>query len=66
MELEEIKRITGKAKQKPKLRSYQTEAIDKWIENNKKGILSMATGTGKTFTALSCFDLLIKEKQKLN
>ena len=41
MELEEIKRITGKAKQKPKLRSYQTEAIDKWIENNKKGILSM-------------------------
>lgn len=65
MELEEIKRITGKAKQKPKLRSYQTEAIDKWIENNKKGILSMATGTGKTFTALSCFDLLIKEKQKL-
>lgn len=65
MELEEIKRITGKAKQKPKLRSYQTEAIDKWVENNKKGILSMATGTGKTFTALSCFDLLIKEKQKL-
>jgi superfamily II DNA or RNA helicase len=34
------------------LRKYQEEAIDWWIERNHRGIFSMATGTGKTFTAL--------------
>jgi len=34
------------------LREYQENAIDWWINNNHRGILSMATGTGKTFTAL--------------
>lgn len=36
-----------------KLRDYQNEAIDNWFDNNNKGILEMATGTGKTITALS-------------
>ena len=34
-------------------RDYQIEAIEKWRENGFRGILSMATGTGKTLTALS-------------
>lgn len=34
------------------LRNYQENAIDWWIDNNHQGIFSMATGTGKTFTAL--------------
>ncbi|MFB6245312.1 MAG: DEAD/DEAH box helicase family protein [Candidatus Nanohaloarchaea archaeon] len=34
------------------LRDYQEDAIDWWIDNNHRGIFSMATGTGKTFTAL--------------
>lgn len=34
------------------LRDYQQNAIDWWIENDHQGIFSMATGTGKTFTAL--------------
>jgi superfamily II DNA or RNA helicase len=36
-----------------KLRPYQKEAIDAWKRNGYKGILEMATGTGKTFTALA-------------
>jgi superfamily II DNA or RNA helicase len=31
---------------------HQAEAIDWWIDNEYKGIFAMATGTGKTYTAL--------------
>ncbi len=34
------------------LRKYQKEAIQSWVDNNYIGIYDMATGTGKTFTAL--------------
>ncbi len=33
---------------------YQTEAFNKWKENNQKGLFCMATGTGKTITSLNC------------
>lgn len=32
---------------------YQRAAIDAWFGNDCRGIMAMATGTGKTFTALS-------------
>ena len=35
-----------------KLHEYQVLAIDKWEENNYRGIFDMATGTGKTYTGL--------------
>jgi len=35
-----------------RLRDYQNEAINQWVENNHRGILEMATASGKTFTAL--------------
>ncbi len=35
------------------LHSYQKEAICEWSKANYKGILEMATGTGKTITALA-------------
>ena len=38
------------------LRDYQKNAINNWKENNFKGIFSMATGTGKTFTAFGCIN----------
>lgn len=51
-------------KEKIELYDYQIEARDKWFENNKKGIFVMATGTGKTFTALGCLEkLLLKDSQ---
>jgi len=35
-------------------RDYQDEAYSNWLKNEKKGIFAMATGTGKTITALNC------------
>jgi len=36
-----------------KLYTHQEEAIRAWINNGRKGILKMCTGSGKTITALS-------------
>lgn len=36
-----------------KVRDYQKEAVQNWFHNQCRGILRMATGTGKTLTALS-------------
>lgn len=44
----------------PKLRPYQEIAIKKWIDNKKRGIFEMATGTGKTFTAIGCIQEIAK------
>lgn len=38
--------------------SHQGEAVDAWFENDKKGILSIATGGGKTYTSLIISTLL--------
>lgn len=35
------------------LRPYQIEAIDNWINNKGRGTFKMATGSGKTITALA-------------
>ncbi|WP_344636761.1 DEAD/DEAH box helicase family protein [Kitasatospora cystarginea] len=45
-----------------KLREYQREAISKWLAAGGRGIFQMATGTGKTITALSA---LARAGQKL-
>jgi len=42
------------------LRTYQKEAIDTWMSNGCRGIYDMATGTGKTLTALFSLDCLRK------
>jgi superfamily II DNA or RNA helicase len=38
----------------PEERDIQKNAYAAWIENDKKGIFAMATGSGKTITALNC------------
>ena len=38
------------------LRDYQEDAISKWLAAGGRGIFQMATGTGKTITALSALD----------
>lgn len=35
-------------------RGYQIKAYENWVENDKKGVFAMATGTGKTLTSLNC------------
>ena len=47
----------------PRLRSYQKKAVRNWIENGNQGIFEMATGTGKTFTAIGCIDKIKKSNK---
>lgn len=44
-----------------RIRWYQEEAIKAWKQNNFRGLLNMATGTGKTLTALSAVTTLWRE-----
>ena len=51
------KTISTQPKPEPqliRLRDYQKDAIEKWKESGFRGLLEMATGTGKTFTAFGC------------
>lgn len=48
---------------KYKMRPYQEEAKEKWNENGHKGFFVMATGTGKTITALYSVQDFVKENQ---
>ncbi|MFW6026242.1 MAG: DEAD/DEAH box helicase family protein [Candidatus Woesearchaeota archaeon] len=45
------------------LREYQKKAVELWEKNNFNGLLNMATGTGKTLTALSA---IVELWNKLN
>lgn len=45
------------------VREYQSEAFKNWKNNNFKGILEMATGSGKTLTALNIMTEISKEKR---
>jgi superfamily II DNA or RNA helicase len=47
------------------LGAYQNEAIQCWIANEARGIFEMATGTGKTFTALGCLEHAAKNVERL-
>ncbi|MGB4411283.1 MAG: DEAD/DEAH box helicase family protein [Atribacterales bacterium] len=42
-----------------KLFNHQKEAVEAWWVNGGQGILSMATGTGKTYTALGCLERVL-------
>lgn len=48
-----------------KLRDYQEEAIQAWINNDYHGFYVMATGTGKTWTAIYSAKKLIEEHPSL-
>lgn len=47
------------------LRDYQLDAIEAWFENQCRGILEMATGTGKTKTSLSAMARLYDRDRRL-
>lgn len=53
---------------KPKkldIRDYQDSAVDNWKYNFYAGIFDMATGTGKTITAIYGLTKLFREKKRL-
>lgn len=71
---EEIERIIEEIERKSKnkclrqpnwlnIREYQEIALKNWKENNYRGILEMATGSGKTITALNIMCEVSKEKK---
>ena len=45
--------------QNGELRDYQKSAINEWFSSNGRGVLSMATGSGKTVTALAAAARLV-------
>lgn len=47
------------------LYDYQKEARDNWIAQDSQGVFEMATGTGKTYTALGCLEYLTENEDKL-
>ena len=47
-----------------KLRDYQEEAIRAWVNNDYHGFYVMATGTGKTWTAIFSAQELVKQDEK--
>jgi superfamily II DNA or RNA helicase len=47
------------------LREYQLEAINSWFDHNCQGFFEMATGTGKTITALAASARLYEQENQL-
>lgn len=45
-----------------KLRDYQEEAVSAWVNNGYRGFYVMATGTGKTWTAIFASKELLKNR----
>lgn len=48
-----------------KLRHYQEAACEAWMSKQGRGLLTMATGSGKTITALASAVRILKEQGKL-
>lgn len=55
------KRSNATHKEIIKLRDYQEQAIAAWVKNNYHGFYVMATGTGKTWTAIYSAKELVKK-----
>lgn len=47
------------------IRGYQKEAVDSWRKHEYKGIFDMATGTGKTYTALAALVDIYEHNKEL-
>ena len=47
------------------LRDYQVEAVEAWFAEGCRGLLEMATGTGKTITSLAASVRLYEDKGRL-
>lgn len=61
IELKECYCSFFKIPEKIKLHDYQRDAIKSWFDNSNCGILDMATGSGKTITALGCLSKLSEQ-----
>ena len=57
---EVVRRVTTRINH-DKLRDYQYDAMCSWLEHDMHGIFEMATGTGKTRTAISCIETMLEK-----
>ncbi|MDL0123495.1 DEAD/DEAH box helicase family protein [Halobacterium salinarum] len=48
------------------LRDYQQTAVNNWEGNQRRGLFEMATGTGKTYTAIGAMRDLFQEYEQRN
>ena len=48
-----------------KLHTYQRDILQNWRNKSRRGILEMATGSGKTFTAISAIQQSIEEYNEI-
>lgn len=63
-----IEERKGESIQNPsriRLWDHQEHAIANWLNNGGRGIFEMATGTGKTFTALGCLREITKKTRRI-
>ena len=60
--VETYKTLTPEIPPNFQLKDYQIIAYKNWVKNNRIGLFSMATGTGKTITSINC----IINEYKLN
>ena len=60
--IEAIEKLKKQKSKKPTLYEFQENAMNAWFESEKMGIFEMATGTGKTRTAIACIQKLFQEK----
>ncbi len=65
IDLEKWTRKKTRNKAPIELWDHQKKAIRKWMENTHRGILEMATGTGKTYTALGCLKSVMRRNRPL-
>lgn len=62
----DLKKIYSRPSKKTfELYDRQKEAVDSWLKNNMRGLFEMATGTGKTITALGCLEKAYEKHPKL-
>lgn len=61
----ERKSINIKKKKEFELRQYQKDAIQAWKNNKYRGFFVMATGTGKTFTAIYGLKELLSTNKRI-
>jgi superfamily II DNA or RNA helicase len=62
--LDELDLHLEKSNKLPELREYQYRAVDEWVKIGR-GLIEMATGTGKTYVAIACLERLLKKEKKL-
>lgn len=62
---ENDKVLEGKIETGLDLYFYQEEAVNMWIDNEYKLLCEMATGTGKTRTAIACMNYALKKYENL-